>query len=235
MPHNNYKTIARASLFMRSLPDKHLEPLLAHALFRQYTCGETLFIQDEEASGIHLVLEGWAKLYRIAPNGSEVVVSLFTRGESFGEAIALRGGHYPVSAEAATDCTLLILPASVLVRMIHDDPNVAVSLLASTFGHLHSLVIELEHLKAQTGTQRVAEFLLGLRQCDDDGCRVVLPYNKVLIAGRLGMKPESLSRAFSRLKPHGVRIEHNCAFIADVARLQEYIKIDPAQAWSNSG
>lgn len=234
MPYNKFKSIARASLFMRSLPEKHVEPLLSHALFRKYTSGETLFIQDEEASGIHLVLEGWVKLYRIAPNGSEVVVSLFTRGESFGEAIALRGGHYPVSAEAATDCTLFILPASILVRMIHDDPNVAVSLLASTFGHLHSLVVELEHLKAHTGTQRVAEFLLSLRQCDDSGCRVVLPYDKVLIAGRLGMKPESLSRAFSRLKPYGVRIENNLAFIADVARLQEYAKVDPAQAWSNS-
>lgn len=219
---------------MRSLPDKHVEPLLSHALFRQYSSGETLFIQDEEASGIHLVLDGWVKLYRVAPVGSEVVVSLFTRGESFGEAIALRGGHYPVSAEAATDCKLFILPASYLIEMIQDDPNVAVSLLASTFAHLHSLVVELEQLKTHTGTQRVAEFLLGLRQCDDSGCRVVLPFDKVLIAGRLGMKPESLSRAFSRLKPHGVRIEKNFAFIADVARLQEYVKIDPAQAWAKT-
>ena len=220
---------------MRSLPDKHVEPLLARAVLRRYSRGETLFIQNEETTGIHLVLEGWVKLYRVAPNGSEAVVSVFTKGESFGEAVALQGGRYPVSSEAATDCTLFVLPASVLVSLMHEDPDVAISMLASTFHHLHALVVELEQLKAHTGAQRVAEFLLTLCQNENGGCRVTLPYEKVLIAGRLGMKPESLSRAFGRLKPHGVRIDKNHANIADVARLEGFAEIDPAMAWAKSG
>jgi hypothetical protein len=47
---------------------------------------------------------------------------------------------------------------------------------------------------------------------------VTLPYDKVLIAGRLGMKPESLSRAFARLKDQGVTISQNVAEIDDVGR-----------------
>ena len=235
MPHEKYKAIARNSLFMRSLPEKHVEPLLARSVFRHFDRGETLFIQDEETAGIHLVLEGWIKLYRVAPNGAEAVVSVFARGESFGEAIALRGGRYPVSAEAATDSDLFVLPAAVLVEMMHEDADVAVSILASAFTHLHSLVVELEQLKAHTGAQRVAEFLLSLCACDEGGCSVVLPYDKVLIAGRLGMKPESLSRAFSRLKPHGVLIKKNHAIIADVTRLHRYAEIDPAMAWTKPG
>lgn len=235
MPHEKHKTIARASLFMRSLPEKHVEPLLARAVFRQYDRGETLFLQDEKATGIHLMIEGWVKLYRVAPNGAEAVVSVFARGESFGEAIALRGAKYPVSAEAATDCELFILPASVLISMMHQDPDVCVSILASTFSHLHSLVVEMEQLKAHTGAQRVAEFLLTLCQCDEGGCSVMLPYDKVLIAGRLGMKPESLSRAFSRLKPFGVQIKKNRALIGDVNRLREYAEVDPALAWAKPG
>ena len=220
---------------MQSLPEQHVEPLLARSVFRHYDRGETLFIQDEETAGIYLVLEGWIKLYRVAPNGSEAVVSVFARGESFGEAIALRGGRYPVSAEAATDCDLFVLPASVLVELIHEDANVAMSILASTFAHLHSLVVELEQLKAHTGAQRVAEFLLTLCQSGEGSCSVVLPYDKVLIAGRLGMKPESLSRAFSRLKPLGIQIKKNRAIIADVARLQAYAEVDPVMAWTKPG
>jgi len=235
VPHEEHKEIARGSLFFQTLPEKHVEPLLARSVFRHYKRGETLFIQDEVSKGILLVLEGWVKLYRIAPNGSEAVVSVFARGESFGEAIALRGGRYPVSAEAATDCDLFILPASVLVSMMHEDPDVCVSILASTFAHLHSLVVELEQLKAHTGAQRVAEFLLTLCKSDTGECSVVLPYDKVLIAGRLGMKPESLSRAFSRLKPYGVQIKKNRAMIADVARLHDYAEIDPAMAWTKPG
>ena len=78
--------------------------------------------------------------------------------------------------------------------------------------------------------QRVAEFLLDLA-AGDGACTVALPYNKTLIAGRLGMKPESLSRAFARLRDHGVRIEAAMAHIEDVDRLRELVAEDPAKAW----
>lgn len=219
---------------MRSLPEQHVEPLLTRATFRNYDRGETLFIQDEPASVIHVVLDGWVKLYRVAPNGSEAVVSVFASGESFGEAVALRGTPYPVSAEAVTPCDLMLLPAALLVRMMHEDPDICVTVLASTFTHLHSLVAQLEQLKAQTGAQRVAEFLLDLAPSDDGGCTVTLPYDKALIAGKLGMKPESLSRAFSRLKQAGVQIRKNHAEIDNIDRLRDYAEVDPAQAWSKT-
>jgi len=111
-------------------------------------------------------------------------------------------------------------------------PIFCISILASTFSHLHSLVVELEQLKARTGAQRVAEFLLTLCHSKEGSCSVVLPYDKVLIAGRLGMKPESLSRAFSRLKPFGVKIKKNHAIIEDITRLQSYAEVDPALAWN---
>jgi hypothetical protein len=54
----------------------------------------------------------------------------------------------------------------------------------------------------------------------------------VLIAGRLGLKPESLSRAFARLKDQGVTIRQNVARIDDVATLRIYVEEDPAMAWA---
>ena len=79
------------------------------------------------------------------------------------------------------------------------------------------LIEKTAELKARTGAQRVAEFLLTLGDCDESGaCEVRMPYDKVLIAGRLGMKPESLSRAFAKLKGHGVTIKQNRALIDDL-------------------
>lgn len=217
------------------MPDQHVEPLLSQATFRHFERGEIVFLQDEAAVGVHVVLDGWVKLYRVSSNGAEAVVGVFARGQSFGEAVALRGDPYPVSAEAVTACDLMLVPTSVLLAMMHDDPEICVSILASTFQHLHALVEQLEQLKAQTGAQRVAEFLLSLCEANGGACTVDLPYDKVLIAGRLGMKPESLSRAFARLKPAGVTVRKNHARIADIDRLREYAEEDPAQAWSRNG
>ena len=65
---------------------------------------------------------------------------------------------------------------------------------------------EIERLKAHTGLQRVAQFLADLTDLEQGSCEVNLPYNKRLIAGNLGMQPESLSRAFARLREHGGNI-----------------------------
>ncbi|MBE1285035.1 MAG: cyclic nucleotide-binding domain-containing protein [Rhodobacteraceae bacterium] len=234
MAHEVQKSIARNSMLIRTLPEQHVEPLLSQCQWRRYERGETLFLQDDDASAIHVVLDGWVKLFRMTPNGAEAVVSVFTRGESFGEAVALKGLPYPVSAQAVSAADVMHIPAKVFTSLMKEDPEICISILASTFAHLHSLVEQLEQLKAQTGAQRVAEFLLGLCPHETGSCDVTLPYDKVLIAGRLGMKPESLSRAFARLKTAGVTVKKNHAEISDIAQLRDYAESDPADSWSKS-
>ena len=68
----------------------------------------------------------------------------------------------------------------------------------------------------------VAEFLSSLCKEHAGVSRISLPYDKALIAGRLGMQPESLSRAFARLKQIGVHVDQNTAMIDDLGRLRGY-------------
>jgi CRP-like cAMP-binding protein len=227
-----YKALARSSLLLAATPETVAQKVIESAHERVFDRGTTIFLQGERATAIYIVAEGWVKLYRIAPNGTEAVVGVFTKGSSFGEAVAFRNDIYPVAAEAVTDCTLIRIETDAFLRQIRDNPEVAISILSATYLHLHSLVAQVEALKAQTGSQRVAEFLLELAPCSQGACEVTLPYDKVLIAGRLGMKPESLSRAFARLKDHGVVIRQNIAAIAEVAALRDYVEEDPALAWS---
>jgi CRP-like cAMP-binding protein len=230
-----YLALARRSLLLASAPEHVATTVLEGAHVRSFARAETIFLQGERASAIYIVAEGWVKLYRVAPSGAEAVVGVFTRGSSFGEAVAFRHDTYPVAAEAVTDCTLIRIEADAFLRQIRENPEVAISILSATFVHLHGLVAQVEALKAQTGAQRVAEFLLELAPCPEGACEVTLPYDKVLIAGRLGMKPESLSRAFARLKGQGVTIRQNLALIEDVVALREYVEEDPAIAWTKGG
>jgi CRP/FNR family transcriptional regulator, dissimilatory nitrate respiration regulator len=227
-----YVALARRSLLLASAPEAVALTVIESARERSFPRGKTIFLQGEQASAIYIVAEGWVKLYRIAPSGAEAVVGVFTQGASFGEAVAFRHDTYPVAAEAVTDCTLIRIEADVVLRQIRENPEVAISILSATFAHLHALVGQVEALKAQTGAQRVAEFLLELAPCREGTCEVTLPYDKVLIAGRLGMKPESLSRAFARLKDQGVTIRQNHAQIDDVVALRDFVEEDPALAWS---
>ncbi len=228
------RDIAMRSVLLASAPKDVADHLLDRSTTRDFGRGETIFLQGEPAHSVYIVLSGWAKLYRISPSGGEAVVGVFTKGRSFGEAVAFRNDVYPVAAEAVTDARLLQIRASAILDLMKKRPEVCISMLSATFVHLQSLITQIEQLKARTGAQRVAEFLLDLCTVEEGPCALVLPYEKALIAGRLGMKPESLSRAFIRLREEGVRISKNHAAIADVGRLRDYMEEDPAAAWSRS-
>ncbi|MGB3141971.1 MAG: helix-turn-helix domain-containing protein, partial [Aestuariivirga sp.] len=113
------------------------------------------------------------------------------------------------------------------LRLIRENAEIGLAMLASTSMHLHMLVQQIEQLKAHTGAQRVAEFLSSQCMEQTGTCRLNLPYDKTLIAGRLGLQPESLSRAFAKLKQIGVSIEQNIAIIDDIGKLRRYFEGGP--------
>jgi CRP-like cAMP-binding protein len=205
-----------------NLPTAALEAVLSSSRVRRHPRHTVLFEQGDPASEFYVVLEGWTKLFRITPGGDEAVVGTFTRGDCFGEAPCLSGGHYPVGAQTVTEARLLAIPADRIVAQIRLQPEIGLAMLASTSLHLRKLVDQIEELKARTGPQRLAEFLVGLAGPAEGFCTITLPYEKMLIAGRLGMKPESLSRAFQKLRGVGVSIDHDKVAIESVSRLADF-------------
>ncbi len=80
-----------------------------------------------------------------------------------------------------------------------------------------------------TGIQRVADFLASLSLAEQGKCALALPYDKVIIARQLGLTPESLSRAFARLRQIGVNVEASQVAVRDVARLRQLANDDRAE------
>ncbi len=81
---------------------------------------------------------------------------------------------------------------------------------------------QIEQLQVRSGTQRVADFPLKLCPAREGSADIALPYDKSVIASRLGMKPESFSRALARLRESGVQTRRNHVSVSDVAVLAEF-------------
>jgi CRP-like cAMP-binding protein len=212
--------VSRIAVF-RGLKPETIQRVIAPASVVTLEERQPLFRQGDPATAFFIVVDGWIKLYRITFSGEETVIHVFTRGGSFAEAVAFTGSRYPATAEAVSDARVVRIPADHVVRCIREDPDIALAMIASTSQHLHHLVQQVEQLKAQSGVQRVAEFLASLCPIDHGSCMIALPYDKVLIAARLGLKPESLSRAFAKLRTVGVEVRASHVAIRDVARLRQ--------------
>ncbi len=181
----------KKSVLLNGLTPEMRDKLLKDAQRRSYREGETIFLQGDPARAVFIVLNGFIKLSRLTPNGSEAVVAILGRNRSFAEAMVLRGTPYPVSAEAISDCTVLQIDGARLRQFLLENQEFAIGLLASTFVHLQGLVDQIERLKAHTGVQRVAQFLADLSDAVAGPAEVRLPYNKRLIAGHLACSPKA--------------------------------------------
>ncbi len=227
--------LIRGTALFGGLKAEQLRALLDASQVQQAASGEVLFMQDDPVDACYILLDGWVKLYRLNQFGDEAVVAVFNRGQSFAEAAVFSMKRYPVAAETVTKARLLRVPGTILHEKVCENPEFALSMLASTSRHLQGLIAQIEQLKINTGTQRVARFLASLCPVDEGSCTIGLPYDKALIAGRLGMKPESLSRAFSRLRAIGVRVDHGAAAIASVEKLRDYANEDRSESSMMNG
>jgi len=217
---SDLEIVRRINVF-RGLNPLMIEHLIAPATVMSLGERETVFYQGDPATAFFIVVEGWVKLFRLTVSGEEAVIYVFAKGDSFAEAVAFTGHPYPATAEAVSPARIVRIPANHVVKCIRGMPDIALAMIASTSIHLHHLVQQVEQLKAQTGVQRVAEFLTSLCPVNEGSHTIALPYDKVLIAGRLGLKPETLSRAFAKLRPAGVEVRASHVIVHDVLKLRE--------------
>lgn len=216
---DEFQALRRTPLFC-SLSDDTVRELLAESSLEEAPARAQIFRQGEPASSFFLVLEGWLKVARQLPNGFDAVIGLFTRGEAVAEAIALSGYDYPAYGEAVTPVRFIRISAKHVRWTIAHEPSTALAMLASAAQHLHVLMQQIAQLKSLRAPDRVAEFLLSLTKKKTGSARIILPFDKVLIAARLGMQPESLSRAFMRLRASGVEVKGHEVWISDVNALR---------------
>ena len=195
---------------------------------RLYARGEQIFNQGDPADFFFVVIEGWVTLYRWRESGDQVVVAIFGAGETFAEAAMFLGGRFPASAEAGSPARVLRVDGAALRRAIVQRPQLAFDMLAAASLHLKQMVNQIEQLKSQSAPQRIASFLLDRIRTATGPATVVLPFEKSLIANRLGMKPESFSRALAALRARGVAVDHDNIEIRDVSELIQFAGRDAA-------
>jgi CRP/FNR family transcriptional regulator len=192
-------TLARSFIFS-SLPAESLAKLARLAKPKKIVKGGFVFVKGDKAQGFFLVAKGRVNILAADPNGKERTVKIIKPGETFGEAAIFQKNGYPCSALASVDSSLLFFPGGEMKELLRADGDLALSiigLLAHKLEHLAGLI----RLSLKEVAPKVAERLLAWPHRDD---RLVDPPRKSALAKSLGVTPESLSRALTRLKKAGL-------------------------------
>lgn len=201
----NFNSFINNLLIFKGLADSDLGALSKASITKDYPKNKTIFLQGDKADRLFIVLSGWIKLYRNTNEGEESIVALFTRGDVFGEAAVFGGAGYPFSAQAVEETRLIEIPAAFLRERARLNPEIMTRIMNSMSREMHKLQMENEHMAIMSAPQRVGCLLLQLSSgMLGKGGTFSFPYDKSLAAARLGMKPETFSRALAQLKDMGV-------------------------------
>lgn len=157
------------------------------------------FQEGDDAFGFYVILSGKVKIYKLSPDGKEQIFHILDAHEPFGEAAVFAGLHYPASAQALCETSVLFFPTQRFVDLITREPSLALSMLALLSMRLRKLTTLVENLSLKEIPVRLAAYLLF--QCNGDGSLSTssLEVSKNQMAGLLGTIPETLSRVLKRM------------------------------------
>jgi CRP-like cAMP-binding protein len=133
------------------------------------------------------------------------------------------GDRHTFNAQAAEPVTLARFDYAKVRQIMREEPEFTFALMSIMAHHLDDARSNVANDRLRTAPQRVANYLLELSDANGNGAPASfrLPFQKSLLAGKLGLAPEALSRAFSLLKNSGVSIRGRVIHISDAEALRK--------------
>ena len=219
--------LAQHSLFS-ALDEKQRARALGHSTVLHLEQGDHLFHMGQKAEQFYFVHSGQLKLYRLAPNGTEKVIEIIRQGQTFSEALMfLDMPVFPVDAQALGKAEVVAIDNAHYLEVLASSSQTAFHVMAHLSMRLKGLLNEIDALTLQNATLRVVNYLLYLLPDDCDrnaSAGIILPAAKNIIASRLSIQPETLSRILSTLNSEGlIQVDGLNIHIQDLRSLREYI------------
>lgn len=217
--------LAHLPLF-RELSPEQIDQIAAGTREKRAPKGEMLFHKGDTPRGFYVIVFGQVKLAFPSSQGNEKVVEILGPKQSFGEAVMFMDRPYPVFAETLTDTLLFYIAENAVLDLLQRDPSFARRMLAGLSLRLHSLLQDVESYSLRSSTQRVIGYLLQLcdeKEAGDGEITIALPTSKQVIASRLNLTPETLSRIFHDLAEEQLITMHGKKItVHELRRLREF-------------
>lgn len=218
----------RQCVLLQPLDDDDFDAVAYSARVSQLSESSILFSQGSALSHIYFLISGGIKLQRLSPMGDEKVIEIIRPGQTFAEAVLFSGGaKYPVSAVAVSPSVVVGIHAETYLKLLKKSNTLSMNLLGKLSQRLHWMVNEMDRLTLHNATFRLVAYLLShISEESNERTGVSLVAPKHVIASRLSIKPETLSRTLKNLSKQGlIRLDGSEIELVDVDKLRQLIAI----------
>jgi CRP-like cAMP-binding protein len=215
------KQLSKLPVLLR-LPEHVLSDLVAVGRFETFMEKEVVCKCTQRLERVFWIVNGQVKT-TVVQNNDDVVIDILSKGSKIGFVEAYeKTDQYSVTATVLDQVEAFSISVDDLHRLTEQHFELQMAVFANISAEMRLAVKEINDLKLKNTAIRLGTFLLSRAQESDMTVEIDLPFDKRLMAARLSMKPESLSRAFAKLKPFGVETKGASIILNDVQALRDY-------------
>jgi CRP/FNR family transcriptional regulator, anaerobic regulatory protein len=207
------------------LDASELVDLARHTHKARHAPGSELIGDSTEIRSYANVMKGVVKLSKVLEDGRQQLVGLQFAPDFLGRLFATES---VVTAEAASEVDLCVVPKRALEALMADNPALEHRLMQQTLRELDEAREWMVTLGRKTAQEKVASFLFLIASHADpshakEAVRFDLPLSRADIADFLGLTIETVSRQMTKLRQSGaIHIENNRHVeVTDIERLRD--------------
>jgi len=222
MRPENAAAIRNLALFT-DVRDDTFRALMETSFLQRLPRGVTLIRESEPADFLHVVVDGLVEMYAAADT-RETTLDIIAPVGIFILAAVLNDEIYLQSARTLEPSRILMIPGERVRLAMETDPAFMRAIVMELARSYRRTIKDLKEQKLRAGAERLANWLLRAEKEQGQSGGVDIRMEKRILASRLGMTPENLSRAFSTLRSYGVSVEGSRVEIASRAILVTFAK-----------
>ena len=210
--------------YFEGLEEGLLKQVAAHMQLREFERGEALFWEGDACAGLHIIEQGFVKLYRLSPQGRQYIVRVLQEGETCNEVPTFDDGANPVNVEALETTRAWVIQPDILRELLQKHPEFAQKVVNNFAKNLRGLVRMVSEMAFYQVTHRLARLLS--EQPPDELSRT--PWTQEQLAARLGTVREVVARSLKELERSGaIQMEKRRIAVSDPDVLAQW-----AQPWN---
>lgn len=224
---NLQKNLLYDTSLFSDLSDEAFQRIAEHSHVLELKAGQNLFEQGQPVTDFFYLAEGQVKLTRLSAEGDEKVIEIINAGGSFAEAAIFgKFSGYPVNCFMIRKSIIFKINAAAYIQELRSSIDSCFSVMMTISQRTHRLLSEIDRLTLHNAMHRLAVYLLTGVDAKEGLVEVELIAPKHVIASRLSVKPETLSRTFKRLVEHGcITMEEKHIIIKDVKAFRKLVTL----------
>jgi CRP/FNR family transcriptional regulator, cyclic AMP receptor protein len=198
MERENESTYLKQVHIFTSLSEEEISTLAAVVRKRTFRQGEVIFHRDDPGQVLYVIKEGKVKICLISPDGQEISLVVFGKGEYFGELALLDGRPRSADAIALEKVECLALQRSDFHNAIMKHPKIAIQVMEILCERLRRTDQQVEDLIFLDIYGRVAKKLLDLSDSHGvkvaNGTQIDMRLTQQELASMVGASRESVNK-----------------------------------------